>query len=126
MHKDFRSEGKLADTLLARNCKNVVIITATQYTGEEFFQGGLNEFKQKLEDQLKEGIYKTERKQVVVKSMDLAPLAKAPADSSLDKSPSHVTKNNDRARLKRQQQMVWKTATESTSDHLLMQWSPVL
>ena len=32
MHKDFRSQSKLADTLLARNCKNVVIITATQYT----------------------------------------------------------------------------------------------
>jgi hypothetical protein len=41
MHKDFRSQSKLANTLLARNCKNVVIITATQYTGEEFFQGGL-------------------------------------------------------------------------------------
>ena len=37
------SEDKLANTLLARNCRNVVNITATQYTGEEFFQGGLNQ-----------------------------------------------------------------------------------
>ena len=44
MHRDFRSETRLANTLLARNCRNVVIITATQYTGEEFFQVSPNVF----------------------------------------------------------------------------------
>ena len=28
--------------LLVKNARNVTVITATQYTGEEFFQGGLN------------------------------------------------------------------------------------
>ena len=48
------------------------MITATQYTGEEFFQGGLNEFKSKLENQLQEGLVKTSRKQVEVEQTDLA------------------------------------------------------
>ena len=103
MHKDFRSETRLSDTLLARNCRNVVIITATQYTGEEFFQGGLNEFKQKLEDQLKDGIYMTERKQVTTSSMSLAPLPKAPANGGSAEDEA------SREKLRAQQQMVWKT-----------------
>ena len=95
IHKEFRSESNFAEKLLARNCKNVVIITATQYTGEEFFQGGLNEFKHKLEDQLKEGIYETERKQVVIETMDMMPMKHAPV--------------NNPHKPERQQQMVWKT-----------------
>ena len=55
MHKDFRSENSVYNQLLTRNAKNVTIITATQYTGEEFFQGGLNRYKQQLSDQLKNG-----------------------------------------------------------------------
>ena len=112
MHKDFRSEDKLANTLLARNCRNVVNITATQYTGEEFFQGGLNEFKQKLEDQLKDGIYKTERKQVTVNTMDLAPIARAPAQR-------HGTdEDNGRSEIRRQRQMVWKTVNVLDDNNL--------
>ena len=38
----------------------MTVITATQYTGEEFFQGGLNQFKTQLADQLQNGIYLTE------------------------------------------------------------------
>ncbi len=61
-----------AGSLLERNAKNVTVITATQYTGEEFFQGGLNEFKSKLENQLQYGLVKTSRKQVEVEQTDLA------------------------------------------------------
>ena len=64
MHKEFRSEANLIQSLLMRNAANVTVITATQYTGEEFFQGGLNQFKTQLADQLQNGIYLTERKQV--------------------------------------------------------------
>ena len=45
MHREFRSESNLVQSLLMRNAANVTVITATQYTGEEFFQGGLNQFK---------------------------------------------------------------------------------
>merc|ERR550514_1408271 len=48
MHKEFRSEDNLVQSLLKRNAANVTVITATQYTGEEFFQGGLNQFKTQL------------------------------------------------------------------------------
>ncbi|MCV5647689.1 SPFH domain-containing protein, partial [Escherichia coli] len=74
MHKEFRNNSNLIDALLVKNARNVTVITATQYTGEEFFQGGLNQFKSKLGDQLREGIYLTERRQVEVEELDLAPV----------------------------------------------------
>ncbi|GAL28733.1 hypothetical protein JCM19239_6151 [Vibrio variabilis] len=45
MHREFRNNSNLIDALLVKNARNVTVITATQYTGEEFFQGGLNQFK---------------------------------------------------------------------------------
>ena len=93
-HKDFRSEQNLFDSLLKRNARNVTIITATQYTGEEFFQGGLNSYKNQLSDQLREGVYITERKQVEVETMQLA----------------SVGMNQDNSnKLNKAQQLVWKT-----------------
>ena len=74
IHKDFRSEMNLTETLLDRNARDVTVVTATQYTGEEFFQGGLNQFKNQLQDQLTGGIYETERKQVEVEATELAPV----------------------------------------------------
>ena len=74
MHREFRSEENLVTSLLMRNAANVTVITATQYTGEEFFQGGLNQFKTQLADQLQNGIYLTERKQVEIEQTDLAPV----------------------------------------------------
>merc|ERR1719502_1903086 len=71
MHREFRSEENLVSSLLMRNAANVTVITATQYTGEEFFQGGLNQFKTQLADQLQNGIYLTERKQVEIEQTDL-------------------------------------------------------
>ncbi|MFD2176549.1 SPFH domain-containing protein [Veronia pacifica] len=94
MHKEFRNNSNLIDALLVKNARNVTVITATQYTGEEFFQGGLNQFKSKLGDQLRDGIYTTERKQVEVEQMDLAPVGIEQSDAN---------------KLERTQQLVWKT-----------------
>ncbi|MCP3940752.1 MAG: hypothetical protein GY710_04630, partial [Desulfobacteraceae bacterium] len=65
-----------------------------QYTGEEFFQGGLNQFKSKLGDQLREGIYLTERRQVEVEELELAPVGANQSNSN---------------QLQRTNQLVWKT-----------------
>ena len=94
MHKEFRNNSNLIDALLVKNARNVTVITATQYTGEEFFQGGLNQFKSKLGDQLREGIYLTERRQVEVEELDLAPVG--------------VNQSNSN-QLQRTNQLVWKT-----------------
>ncbi len=76
MHREFRNNNNLIDAPFVKNARNVTVITATQYTGEEFFQGGLNQFKSKLGDQLREGIYLTERRQVEVEELDLAPVGR--------------------------------------------------
>ena len=39
LHNEFRGQENLKDVLLNRNARDVTVITATQYTGEEFFQG---------------------------------------------------------------------------------------
>ena len=72
IHRDFTSQEKLEDAMLIPVSRDVMVITARQYTGEEFFQGGLNQFRVDLEDQLQHGIYQTERKQVDVRQRDLA------------------------------------------------------
>ena len=65
IHRDFTSQEKLVDALLIPISRNLMVSTATQYTGEEFIQGGLNQFRDSLEDQLQYGIYKTKRQQFV-------------------------------------------------------------
>lgn len=94
MHREFRNNSNLIDALLVKNARNVTVITATQYTGEEFFQGGLNQFKSKLGDQLREGIYLTERRQVEVEQLDLAPVGVEQSNAN---------------QLQRTNQLVWKT-----------------
>ena len=105
MHKEFRTFDNLVDAMLVKNARNVTVITATQYTGEEFFQGGLNQFKSKLEDQLRNGVYVTERKQVEVEQMDLAPVGLDQADSN---------------KLQNTKQLVWKTIPLVDSNGLEM------
>lgn len=94
IHKEFRNQLNLEEALLDKNAQNVTIITATQYTGEEFFQGGLNQFKSQLADQLANGVYETVRKQVEVEQMDLAPVG-------LD--------SNETGKVELRTQLVWKT-----------------
>ncbi|MEN8218063.1 MAG: SPFH domain-containing protein [Pseudomonadota bacterium] len=93
IHKEFRSFENLLDALLIKTSRDVVVNTATQYTGEEFFQGGLNQFKAALADQLRNGIYKTERKQVEVEQMALARVGLGQENSmQLQKATSLVWK----------------------------------
>lgn len=94
MHREFRNFDNLVEAMLIKNSRNVTVITATQYTGEEFFQGGLNRFKSQLEDQLRNGIYLTERRQVEVEQTDLAPVGVGQEESN---------------KLQRSKQLVWKT-----------------
>ncbi len=94
MHREFRSNDNLIDTMLIKNARNVTVITSTQYTGEEFFQGGLNQFKAQLSDQLSNGIYTTERRQVEVEQVDLVPVGFDQEDSN---------------KLQATKQLVWKT-----------------
>jgi hypothetical protein len=94
IHQDFRSFENLVDALLVKTCRDVVVNTATQYTGEEFFQGGLNQFKAALDDQLRYGIYETERKQVEIEQIALAPIGLGQEDST---------------QLHKAKTLVWKT-----------------
>merc|ERR1719217_1751929 len=103
MHREFRSESNLVQALLMRNAANVTVITATQYTGEEFFQGGLNQYKTQLADQLQNGVYLTERKQVEIEQTDLAPVGSHDNDGVTDGSGGRAPK------LVRAKQLVWKT-----------------
>lgn len=103
MHREFRNEHNLVTSLLMRNAANVTVITATQYTGEEFFQGGLNQYKTQLADQLQNGVYLTERKQVEIEQTDLAPVGSHDNDGVTDGSGGRAPK------LVRAKQLVWKT-----------------
>lgn len=75
LHKEFRGYDNLVDALLVNNSINVATVTATQYTGEEFIQGGVNSFKAQMEDQLRNGLYITDRKQVKVEDSGYAPVS---------------------------------------------------
>ncbi len=74
IHQDFTNQHNLIDSLLIPISENVMVSTATQYTGEEFFLGGLNPFQMQLLDQLQLGLYQTERKQFDVAQRDLVVL----------------------------------------------------
>lgn len=66
---------------------------------QEFFQGGLNQFKTQLADQLQNGIYLTERKQVEVEQTDLAPVGSDQTDDTGRRGE----------KLVKARQLVWKT-----------------
>lgn len=94
LHSEFRSFDNLVDSLLTKNAKNVLVVTGTQYTGEEFFQGGVNAYKVQLEDQLRNGLYQTRRQQVVVQSTELAAVTTDNSDAnSLEEVSRKVWKN---------------------------------
>lgn len=66
LDKSFRSYNNLLNSLYKKTTVDVSVGTATQFTAEEVFQGGLNGLKNAIENQLKNGLYVTERKRVVV------------------------------------------------------------
>lgn len=82
LHQEFRSYDNLVDTLLVNNSRNVAVVTATQYTGEEFIQGGVNSYKAQMEDQLRNGLYVTNRERVEVTDSGYAPVSSTQANAS--------------------------------------------
>ena len=97
LHKEFRSFDNMVDALLVRTAGDVLNVTATQYTGEEFFQGGVNHYKVQLADQLKDGLYVTRRKQVTIEDTEIAAV-----------SPE----NSDSSKLQKVERKVWKNVVE--------------
>lgn len=94
LHKDFRGFDNLVDSLLVNNSKNVGVVTATQYTGEEFFQGGVNAYKIQMEDQLRNGLYVTKREQVTIKDTGYAPVSSTNSNANqVEVVERLVTKN---------------------------------
>ena len=82
LHQEFRSFDNLVDSLLIQNSRNVAVVTATQYTGEEFIQGGVNAYKAQMEDQLRNGLYVTERRQVEIEDSAYAAVSSENSDAN--------------------------------------------
>jgi regulator of protease activity HflC (stomatin/prohibitin superfamily) len=73
IHGDFTEFYNLVDSLLIPISEDVMVNTAMQYEGEEFFTGGLNQFKTVLKDQLQYGLYKNEPQDKIIGSDKLKP-----------------------------------------------------
>lgn len=101
IHEEFRTFDNMVDALLTKNSRDVVVVTATQYTGEEFFQGGVNQYKAQLADQLRNGLYQTRREQVVIEDVSLAAVS---------------SENTDANRLEAQERKVWKNVIQEDQD----------
>ena len=105
MHHEFRTFDNLVKSLIDKTSTDVLINTATQYTGEEFFLGAINQFKASVIDQLKHGGYITERRRVEVDETSLAPVGLGQEDSN---------------KIKKQKKLVWKTVplTDDNGNYL--------
>ena len=68
LHEAFRNYPNLVNSLYTKTMVDVAVNTATQFTAEEIFQGGLNGLKSAIEDQSNHGVYVTERKRVKAES----------------------------------------------------------
>jgi len=65
LHKAFRNYDNLVRSLYTKTMVDVTTNTATQFTAEEVFQGGLNGLKSAIEDQASNGVFVTERRKIV-------------------------------------------------------------
>ena len=82
LHSEFRGYDNMVDALLVRNAIDVTNVTATQYTGEEFFQGGVNSYKVQLADQLTNGLYETQRQKVIIDDTEIASVSPENSDAN--------------------------------------------
>lgn len=94
LHQEFRGYENLVDTLLVNNSRNVAVVTATQYTGEEFIQGGVNAYKAQMEDQLRNGLYVTKREQVEVRDTAYASVSSENSDSKKVEEQTRLVMKN--------------------------------
>lgn len=104
IHSSFRSYDNLVDKLYEKTLKDVVVNAAIQYTGEEFFQGALNEFKTSLNDQANNGIIETKRIKVPSETM-------ASVVSSVGGDKKEMVVNTT---------MVWKTIPQTDASGKLI------
>ena len=68
LHESFRTYDNLVRSLYTKTMVDVAVNTATQFTAEEVFQGGLNGLKSAIEDQANAGVYVTRRQKVLAES----------------------------------------------------------
>ena len=67
MHKAYMNESNLITSGLKPISKQLLTYTANQITGEDFMQGGQNDYQIRIEDQGNKGLYITKRIKVKVK-----------------------------------------------------------
>lgn len=67
MHKAYVNERNLLESGLKPISKQLLVYTANQITGEDFMQGGQNEYQIRVEDQGNKGLYITKREKILVK-----------------------------------------------------------
>ena len=67
LHKSFKRYDNFVENGAEKFTNELLSYTANQFTGESFMQGGQNEYKNRLEDQARNGLYKTKRTAVKVK-----------------------------------------------------------
>jgi len=104
IHSSFRSYENVVDKLMEKTLKDVVVNAAIQYTGEEFFQGALNEFKTSLNDQANNGIIETKRIQV--------------EDTTMVSNVSSVGGNSNE--MSQKKTMIWKTIPQKDDSGKLL------
>lgn len=94
LHNAFRSYDNLVSSLYSKTMVDVAVNTATQFTAEEVFQGGLNGLKSAIEDQSSLGVYVTERRKVRGESgmTEQVDIGKAKTDSALVEKAVYVWK----------------------------------
>jgi len=67
MHRAYHNEDNLITSGLKPISKQLLTYTANQITGENFMQGGANEYQIRIEDQGNNGLYVTKREKILVK-----------------------------------------------------------
>jgi hypothetical protein len=72
MHEEFRTFDNMVNTVLVRTARDVAVSSAMQFTGEEFIQGGMSEYRSGLLDQLRNGIWRTRFELVEIEQSGLA------------------------------------------------------
>ena len=66
MHKAYLNDDNLIESGLKPVSKQLLAYTANQITGENYMQGGQNEYQNRIEDQGNFGLYVTKREKVMV------------------------------------------------------------
>lgn len=66
LHKAFKTYDNFVENGAKKFTNELLAYTANQFTGESFMQGGQNEYKNRLEDQARNGLYLTKRTQMSV------------------------------------------------------------